>query len=379
MASPNVPFVLLILVLFASLYTHNSKDRLRPLFFPILVLLYFYIVIYTSTSVPATNYNIGLQSFLLLLLASDYLLLTPSLQHTLIRRGSLSPPKSSNEQFAWALDLITNPRGVNWSFEAPRLRRSSLPRWAFVRSQLLWAFVFYIFKDVLFIHLSRNPAFDPDGVGMRAGGWLWRIWNVWAFWMTFASEMSLYSTLLGVSCVVSGLWEPQDCPFFFGHWTEAVSVRAFWGRTWHQVLRHTLTTHGRYFANTILHLPRGSLLSTYTQLVVVFFLSGIFHSSAEWVLSHNPQFAFDAVAFYTLQALAIMVEDGVAAIGKRIGVRDTFAVKLFGMAWLALWMAWSGPLWMDPMIKGRMLATMGPSASVVERFLGAFNSFEFAR
>ncbi|KAF8059463.1 hypothetical protein FPV67DRAFT_1674916 [Lyophyllum atratum] len=360
MASSNPPFYLSLSLFFLTLYLPSSKYR-RLLFTAILGLVLradLELLYGPPRHCPSP-------------LRSDFILLTPDPHHTLQRRPKRQlpreVPKTRKERLVWALDLFSNPRGINWSFEAPNLTRPCQPRWAFVRSQLLWAVVFYVMKDAMYTHNRLNSSFDPTGHGMDADGWGWRMWNAVAFWGTFASGMSLDMTMMAIVCVASGISEPEpgDCPWFFGRWLETTSVRAFWGRTWHQTLRRGLSSHGKYLAHILFHFPpwiTSFLVHPARRCLLPF---GTRPRRSEWMLSHNLTAALHVVLFYAAQALAIMFEDGVIACGKGLGVRGSRGVNVLGMLWVIFWMAWSGPWWMNPTIRGGVMIAEGPRISVI--------------
>jgi len=229
--------------------------------------------------------------------------------------------------------------------------------------------VYYLANDIMHTHNRLNPAFQPNGLGMTAGGLGWRVWNAMAFWMTFAAWLSMLHSLTSALGVACGWGDASDWPYMFGKLADLTTVRGFWGRTWHQFLRRPLATHGKYLANTVLRFTPGSLLSSYTQLIVGFFLSGLYHACGDWKVSHDPASAQATVYFFVIQAFAIMFEDAVIGLGRMVGVRNNAGLRAVGMVWVALWMGLSGPIWMEPMINGGLLVGglpfATPDASIV--------------
>ncbi|KAE9395791.1 hypothetical protein BT96DRAFT_1043167 [Gymnopus androsaceus JB14] len=55
----------------------------------------------------------------------------------------------------------------------------------------------------------------------------------------------MYYTLAILGAVLLRLSAPEDWPPLFGSWGEAWSVRNFWGRTWHQMIRRLCVSPGR--------------------------------------------------------------------------------------------------------------------------------------
>jgi hypothetical protein len=81
------------------------------------------------------------------------------------------------------------------------------------------------------------------------------------------------------------------------------------------MLRNTLQSTSTFITKEVLHLPKPSLLERYTNIYVVFFLSGVvhyLHDAAQW---KGPQIG--TVLFFQSFAFGIMIEDGVQELWKR--------------------------------------------------------------
>jgi len=116
---------------------------------------------------------------------------------------------------------------------------------------------------------------------------------------------------------------------------------------------------GRLVANKLLKLPHGSNRSSYTQLYIAFFLSGIIHSSADFML--EKRMVYRSFKFFLLQAVAITFEDFVIYIAKRLlcrrgvelkpgTVNESWvetAVRVIGYCWVTLWFCSTLPVWLD--------------------------------
>lgn len=130
--------------------------------------------------------------------------------------------------------------------------------------------------------------------------------------------------------------------------------------------RQPLSSHGKYLAQTLLHLSPGTFLSSYVQLYMAFLLSGFFHAAAQWMMSHSLQRTISMMWFFIAQALAISAEDLVIAIAKRLGVRQVSILSsVVGISWVISWTAWSGPFCMEPLILGGVMED-GPPISLFE-------------
>ena len=116
---------------------------------------------------------------------------------------------------------------------------------------------------------------------------------------------------------------------------------------------------GRLVANKLLKLPRGSNRSSYAQLYVAFFLSGIIHSSGDFML--EKRMVSRSFKFFLLQAVAITFEDFVIYIANcllRQGgtelkpgtVNESWveiAVRVIGYCWVTVWFCSTLPVWLD--------------------------------
>ncbi|KAF5361947.1 hypothetical protein D9756_002804 [Leucocoprinus leucothites] len=118
-----------------------------------------------------------------------------------------------------------------------------------------------------------NPAFQGK-VSLREGGFVKQVVNVGLFWWTIASSQLFNYTLSAILLVSLGIYEPYDWPSLYGRWSDAKSVRKFWGQTWHQLLRRPLQEHGKFIPERILGLAPGSIITSYFQLYTAFLLSG---------------------------------------------------------------------------------------------------------
>jgi len=77
------------------------------------------------------------------------------------------------------------------------------------------------------------------------------------------------------------------------------------------------------------------------------------------------------VQYYVMQAMVITVEDMLIAAAKKVGItRIPFFVSY---AWVIWWMAWSGPMWIDTVIRAEFSRSL-PSISYFQRLLNLLAS-----
>jgi hypothetical protein len=114
--------------------------------------------------------------------------------------------------------------------------------------------------------------------------------------------------------------------------------------------------------------PKGSKLSSYTQLYVGFFISALIHEVASIFAAHRD---LGDMRFFLSQAVAITFEDIVIAIAKRLGwQRGGPAAKLVGYLWVFAWLSYSLRPWIDGGISAGLWQWYGLPFSVVGRLIG---------
>ena len=89
----------------------------------------------------------------------------------------------------------------------------------------------------------------------------------------------------------------------------------------------------------------GTWLSSHIQLFVAFTVSGLAHVPGDVML--NPSLTGLSFRFFIYQAFAITLEDAVISAGRRMGVQDTWAVRLIGYAWTVAWFTFSYPIYLN--------------------------------
>jgi len=268
------------------------------------------------------------------------------------QRGQAFPfiQMSFLQRMKWSANIMSTNRGINWSWEVPHLRRSTHSRWLFVRQKFFHVLVCILVSDVLRFLREVNPAWEAGGdEGFGSKGFIWQIYNVALLWSSVASMQLCGYEIMSMVTVALGLYEPGDWPSFYGRLGDAKSIRLFWGRVWHQLLRRPLQTHGRFVATNVLGLKPRTNASAYTELYMAFLISGICHGIADVALSKSPRDGWTTVLYYVLQAVIITAEDGLIALGKVIGIRQVPSVMCY--AWVIFWMGLLGPIWVESMVK----------------------------
>ncbi|CAK5284958.1 unnamed protein product [Mycena citricolor] len=336
----------------------------RLLFLPISAL-----TVYVARSTTGTflgDYTIGCAWWGYFWQASDYILVAEP-QRELVKleqRKQDSPPpppietQSVFERLRWALSLWLSPRGVGWSHEptsvlAPAPARGTSRLRFLLGTQLPRGLALLIIHDAANLYTRANALFRAAGGPWESRGWGVRAGMALTFGASGWTGLALAWTAISVVAVAVGLSKPEEWPPLFGGPREAYSVRRFWGRAWHQLLRRQVSSHGKFLSKRVLGLQPGTNASSYTQLYTAFLISGLLHYAAE-------VYALDfwhggALHFFLAQAVAITVEDFVKYLGRRAGLGPrSRAVRYLGYLWVTAWFTLSVPWWMNPLARAGM-------------------------
>lgn len=234
-----------LFVLFSILALVVKPSPYRRLLFLPLLLMSSYLMS-LSTGNPTLDYCFGTAWFPYLFAASDFILLTDVQRELRL----VKPPQRVDEpienaplsrRIAWGTKLFTSTRGLGWAHEPrhanPPRPSPSIPRGAFVRSQLLQAVGFAALCEAVNFSNMRNSALYAGGPSLAAAGWVRRYQVVWAWSIPMAALAMFNHALSAAFSVGTGASGPEDWPPFMGSITLAWSVRNFWGRVWHQTMR----------------------------------------------------------------------------------------------------------------------------------------------
>ncbi|KAI9651498.1 MAG: hypothetical protein M1831_004669 [Alyxoria varia] len=205
--------------------------------------------------------------------------------------------------------------------------------------------------------MGSRENFSTERLAIRAGATFMFFLNI------FVSGHFVYSSL-AIASVSSGLSEPRAWRPAFGALSDARSVRLFWGKFWHQVLRRLLSSPATFMAGQILGLRRGSLSYRYAHLFAVFTFSGLFHILPHIAMGMPSTVGMGALRFFVTQACGIAFEDAVVwAYGRLLarlararakdandnaGVVRLLLERSVGYVWTAMFLVWSAPAWAYP-------------------------------
>jgi hypothetical protein len=125
----------------------------------------------------------------------------------------------------------------------------------------------------------------------------------------------------------------------------------FYRKFWHQSLRWSFTSLSNFLTRDVLKLPRPSLLERYTNILLVFTMSGILHVFND--LSMGISLADSgAMLFFQSFALGFMLEDAVQYIWGRFGAKfntveenskSPLWQRVVGFTWVMSWICATSP------------------------------------
>ncbi|PIL29222.1 hypothetical protein GSI_09271 [Ganoderma sinense ZZ0214-1] len=336
--------------------------RPRPSIRAALSALLIYVGHQLSLGCTPRNYGCGANYGLVLLNISLFLWLDNPMKwrYHNVHDAALPETYPLWKRVYYAASLAWNPRLIGWNTQVanvpPPMTKSKIV--------FLQQGVVQLAKGALAVDLAKTfaklypfyalrgtPAF-PTGLH----GYVMDTLCVFARVLNAYGHTRLWHTALAMFCVATGLGngDPEMWPDLFGRWSDAYTVRRFWGRTWHQMTRGHLSACGKTVASA-LGFKKGTNGSAYAQLYTAFVISGMFHSFGDVSLGAPMG---KSMPFFLWQAVVITFEDSVIAAARRLGV-GSVAVKegkegsppwwarVFGYVWVSVWLSYSVRLYVS--------------------------------
>ncbi|MCJ1293712.1 hypothetical protein MMC34_005267 [Xylographa carneopallida] len=214
--------------------------------------------------------------------------------------------------------------GVGWNYRVKGIPEDHVrTKQQFFVDNLIWLGIVWLLIDITNVYIIENvydgkpnPATMPfiDVPGSFFGR---RFYNM--FWgtlaMVYLPVQNLYTQIALIS-VLCGGGQPKDWPPIYGSkLADITTLRKVWNTFWHQTIRKTFTDWSHGLMN-LLGIQKGTWLSTYFQLYLGFFMTGLGHGIVTYAMSYqtrdtntlaNRFFLF--FNFFLLQAVAIHCED----------------------------------------------------------------------
>ena len=123
-------------------------------------------------------------------------------------------------------------------------------------------------------------------------------------------------------------------------------------KSWHQNLRSGLEGVSNFLTHDVLNLPSHGVLQRYTKIFFSFAVSGLMHTFADMGGGLSMRQS-GALQFFCMQALGIMIEDGVQALYRQYMKGRTkrpahMIERLVGYVWVLFFIVWTSPVWVFP-------------------------------
>ncbi|KAJ6535980.1 hypothetical protein DFH09DRAFT_1179282 [Mycena vulgaris] len=315
---------------------------IRALCFPVVL----WGIHFTATSTD--DITVWTWSALLAAISSDLLVISDA--GTLCAPGQEILPYNLplGQRFRWALSLIISLRRIGWtqtgSKTHPRPIRVGPPvsRTKFIVHQAVEFARVYLIMDVahggmvLTAPLRDEPSYAESYRRLfRSIHSLMALVAAWGFTGLGYLAISILAVALSAS-------EPSDWTnSIHGSWSNAYTIRSFWGRAWHQLLRRVVSAHGSFVAHDILRLKPGTVLANNVARFAGFYTSGLIHSFGfHGTLKHH----WADLAFYVWQAAGIGLEEWCMQVAP---IHPTSRTRLLGYLWTLAWFACTLPEYTD--------------------------------
>ncbi|KAG5714972.1 hypothetical protein E4T56_gene5371 [Termitomyces sp. T112] len=349
---PPFPFVTFLLVpdiLLALALALDLPKRTRVAFFVVFALVCYQGLQYT-TGDKMQDYSMGSTIGGQFFTALHLLLLAEPIRH--YRHFSDHDDPSTRSLFKkvyWTACIIHSPRGIGWNYQTPYVPdRPTIQRGFFIVTRTIRAVACLLIMDAAQVFIHTNPLFSGSTTGkasIASQGILYRCLNIMCWMSTPHAGVRMQYYQISAFSVALGFSTPADWPDPFGDWSAAYTVRNLWGRTWHQMMRRYLSEIGKTVTQFV-GFKKGSLFSSYTQLLVGFIVSGMMHSFGDAMVGWKHLGA--SFPFFVVQVLGIIAEDTVIGIASRLGKRPPKEIsRTLGYVWVFSWSMISFPLYID--------------------------------
>lgn len=279
-----------------------------------------------------------------------------------------SYPAKWSERLPWIGTLLHSMRFVDWKIGVPSHdsrqpdRHPNPPsHLRFILTAILRTLTGFVVVDLTSAWTQQDPYFKAFGVSVDSPlpntGLITLIpprllrCTIMALqvWATVGQQFQLPCCLpvaLHWAGYLSDPWSPHLWPTFFGSFRGVFTtqnlgaVRNFWGRYWHQTLRHYCSGPGVWIAD-FTHLPRRSYYRYFLLAATTFFFSGIVHIG---LVPPEPAFAVKSaneirwliLKFFWAQPLGFAFEMVVSRVLRGLDTPKPIYVML-NIVWFAAW------------------------------------------
>ncbi|KAJ5356954.1 hypothetical protein N7517_011563 [Penicillium concentricum] len=158
--------------------------------------------------------------------------------------------------------------------------------------------------------------------------------------------IGFYYRVASIICVSLGD-SPLNSPPMIGRMAEIYTLRNFWGKFWHQMLRLPLTSTSNFLARDVLGLPRSSFVERYANVFIVFFFSGLVHVVIDSLRNVSIK-DLGTMSFFLSFVVGYIIEDGVIALWKRTWESQNNSSparwqRALGFCWVITWLGVTSP------------------------------------
>ncbi|KDQ11714.1 hypothetical protein BOTBODRAFT_35147 [Botryobasidium botryosum FD-172 SS1] len=311
----------------------------RLVFFPGVVLAAAYIFHTHRPTTIVIDYVSGNAVVAIFLYCSSYALMQDAQEQRLIGQPKLTKEYGLWWRIRWAIQLISDPRGIAFSGRAV----NTPPPPTRTRAQFVVSRALRLARNALLADAAQLLIFSDPYVFMADPLVIEPVWK--PFFRTILlglHTIGLFDTVhtsISLLFVGSGIDAPQAWPDWFGPFAEMYTLRNFWGKVWHQSIQRMVVPHNKFVSRTVLRLPRGSYLSAFVQLLVAFSLSALMHCGGDYMAVRRLDISWP---FFTSQAFGIAAEDWVIKLGGGM-VSSAVVRRVIGYVWVLSWFRLSVP------------------------------------
>ena len=94
---------------------------------------------------------------------------------------------------------------------------------------MLSAFRWFLFLDFAQSYQRSNPLFSRRDLDLLSQGYLMLPVNIIARFSSLVGMIAMQYSLFAAIFVAAGISLPRDWPEIYGRWSDAYTVRRFWG------------------------------------------------------------------------------------------------------------------------------------------------------
>lgn len=313
------------------------------------------------------------------------------------------PMSPFSERLEWCLDLLTNFRGIGWSWKASgmpsrssaveaalnpavgdgvkaediHVTRSGVKRYDDFRALILhnaWlALKGYLTIDLIKTMMSHDPYFwglvDQPAPAylptvIRHSALLTRLYRLLAsmtiMWIGLRSVYTI-APLVFVGAMGPDLLgsngEAWMYPDHYGSYSSVFDrgLAGWWGTWWHQVFRFAFQEGGRWLSEDVLGMKQKSFARTMVQTLAAFSISGLLHASGSSTMLGDTKPWRNAFLFFLLQPVGLLIEMGWRGMLRRAGVTNAiprWLARACNFTYVHVWFAMTAPLFTDDFARG---------------------------